>query len=141
MPDSKTVTGYIENRDTKITDKTTAAHPTGVNPALYQEAIRLYRNHKYKEASDILLKLAAANNTEAQNLLCDILCNKVKGYQLWPGILETFLPYAEKNLAFAQTIVGKVYYRGKLNERNYEKKLSTGSPKQLKAEIHMPNTC
>ena len=121
MPDSKTVTGYIENRDTKITDKTTAAHPTGVNPALYQEAIRLYRNHKYKEASDILLKLAAANNTEAQNLLCDILCNKVKGYQLWPGILETFLPYAEKNLAFAQTIVGKVYYRGKLNERNYEK--------------------
>ncbi len=120
-PDSKTVTGYIENRDTKITDKTTAAHPTGVNPALYQEAIRLYRNHKYKEASDILLKLAAANNTEAQNLLCDILCNKVKGYQLWPGILETFLPYAEKNLAFAQTIVGKVYYRGKLNERNYEK--------------------
>ena len=115
------VTGYIENRDTKITDKTTAAHPTGVNPALYQEAIRLYRNHKYKEASDILLKLAAANNTEAQNLLCDILCNKVKGYQLWPGILETFLPYAEKNLAFAQTIVGKVYYRGKLNERNYEK--------------------
>ena len=50
MPDSKTVTGYIENRDTKITDKTTAAHPTGVNPALYQEAIRLYRNHKYKEA-------------------------------------------------------------------------------------------
>lgn len=121
MPDSKTVTGNIENRDTKITDKTTAAHPTGVNPALYQEAIRLYRNHKYKEASDILLKLAAANNTEAQNLLCDILCNKVKGYQLWPGILETFLPYAEKNLAFAQTIVGKVYYRGKLNERNYEK--------------------
>lgn len=121
MPDSKTVTGYIENRDTKITDKTTAAHPTGVNPALYQEAIRLYRNHKYKEASDILLKLAAANNTEAQNLLCDILCNKVKGYQLWPGILETFLPYAEKNLAFAQTIVGKVYYRGKLNERNYKK--------------------
>ena len=120
-PDSKTVTGYIENRDTKITDKTTTAHPTGVNPALYQEAIRLYRNHKYKEASDILLKLAAANNTEAQNLLCDILCNKVKGYQLWPGILETFLPYAEKNLAFAQTIVGKVYYRGKLNERNYEK--------------------
>ena len=120
-PDSKTVTGNIENRDTKITDKTTAAHPTGVNPALYQEAIRLYRNHKYKEASDILLKLAAANNTEAQNLLCDILCNKVKGYQLWPGILETFLPYAEKNLAFAQTIVGKVYYRGKLNERNYEK--------------------
>lgn len=121
MPDSKTVTGYIENRDTKITDKTTAAHPTGVNPALYQEAIRLYRNHKYKEASDILLKLAAANNPEAQNLLCDILCNKVKGYQLWPGILETFLPYAEENLAFAQTIVGKVYYRGKLNERNYEK--------------------
>lgn len=121
MPDSKTVTGYIENRDTKITDKTTAAHPTGVNPALYQEAIRLYRNHKYKEASDILLKLAAANNTEAQNLLCDILCNKVKGYQLWPGILETFLPYAEENLAFAQAIVGKVYYRGKLNERNYEK--------------------
>lgn len=121
MPDSKTVTGYIENRDPKITDKTTAAHPTGVNPALYQEAIRLYRNHKYKEASDILLKLAAANNTEAQNLLCDILCNKVKGYQLWPGILETFLPYAEKNLAFAQTIVGKVYYRGKLNVRNYEK--------------------
>lgn len=121
MPDSKTVTGYIENRDPKITDKMTAAHPTGVNPALYQEAIRLYRNHKYKEASDILLKLAAANNTEAQNLLCDILCNKVKGYQLWPGILETFLPYAEKNLAFAQTIVGKVYYRGKLNERNYEK--------------------
>lgn len=120
-PDSKTVTGNIENRDTKITDKTTAAHPTGVNPALYQEAIRLYRNHKYKEASDILLKLAAANNTEAQNLLCDILCNKVKGYQLWPGILETFLPYAEENLAFAQTIVGKVYYRGKLNERNYEK--------------------
>lgn len=120
-PDSKTVTGYIENRDTKITDKTTTAHPTGVNPALYQEAIRLYRNHKYKEASDILLKLAAANNTEAQNLLCNILCNKVKGYQLWPGILETFLPYAEKNLAFAQTIVGKVYYRGKLNERNYEK--------------------
>lgn len=120
-PDSKTVTGNIENRDTKITDKTTTAHPTGVNPALYQEAIRLYRNHKYKEASDILLKLAAANNTEAQNLLCDILCNKVKGYQLWPGILETFLPYAEKNLAFAQTIVGKVYYRGKLNERNYEK--------------------
>ena len=44
-PDSKTVTGNIENRDTKITDKTTAAHPTGVNPALYQEAIRLYRNH------------------------------------------------------------------------------------------------
>ena len=121
MPDSKTVTGNIENRDTKITDKTTAAHPTGVNPALYQEAIRLYRNHKYKEASDILLKLAAANNPEAQNLLCDILCNKVKGYQLWPGILETFLPYAEENLAFAQTIVGKVYYRGKLNERNYEK--------------------
>ena len=121
MPDSKTVTGYIENRDTKITDKTTAAHPTGVNPALYQEAIRLYRNHKYKEASDILLKLAAANNPEAQNLLCDILCNKVKGYQLWPGILETFLPYAEENLAFAQTIVGKIYYRGKLNERNYEK--------------------
>ena len=120
-PDSKTVTGNIENRDTKITDKTTAAHPTGVNPALYQEAIRLYRNHKYKGASDILLKLAAANNTEAQNLLCDILCNKVKGYQLWPGILETFLPYAEENLAFAQTIVGKVYYRGKLNERNYEK--------------------
>ena len=120
-PDSKTVTGNIENRDTKITDKTTAAHPTGVNPALYQVAIRLYRNHKYKEASDILLKLAAANNTEAQNLLCDILCNKVKGYQLWPGILETFLPYAEENLAFAQTIVGKVYYRGKLNERNYEK--------------------
>lgn len=120
-PDSKTVTGNIENRDTKITDKTTAAHPTGVNPALYQEAIRLYRNHKYKEASDILLKLAAANNTEAQNLLCDILCNKVKGYQLWPGILETFLPYAEENLAFAQAIVGKVYYRGKLNERNYEK--------------------
>ena len=120
-PDSKTVTGNIENRDTKITDKTTAAHPTGVNPALYQEAIRLYRNHKYKEASDILLKLATANNTEAQNLLCDILCNKVKGYQLWPGILETFLPYAEENLAFAQTIVGKVYYRGKLNERNYEK--------------------
>lgn len=120
-PDSKTVTGNIENRDTKITDKTTAAHPTGVNPALYQEAIRLYRNHKYKEASDILLKLAAANNPEAQNLLCDILCNKVKGYQLWPGILETFLPYAEENLAFAQTIVGKVYYRGKLNERNYEK--------------------
>ena len=120
-PDSKTVTGNIENRDTKITDKTTAAHPTGVNPALYQEAIRLYRNHKYKEASDILLKLAAANNTEAQNLLCDILCNKVKRYQLWPGILETFLPYAEENLAFAQTIVGKVYYRGKLNERNYEK--------------------
>ncbi|WP_302962972.1 TIR domain-containing protein [Barnesiella intestinihominis] len=120
-PDSKTVTGNIENRDTKITDKTTAAHPTGVNPALYQEAIRLYRNHKYKEASDILLKLAAANNTEAQNLLCDILCNKVKGYQLWPGILETFLPYAEENLAFAQTIVGKVYYRGKLNKRNYEK--------------------
>lgn len=120
-PDSKTVTGNIENRDTKITDKTTAAHPTGVNPALYQEAIRLYRNHKYKEASDILLKLAAANNTEAQNLLCDILCNKVKGYQLWPGILETFLPYAEENLAFAQTIVGKVYYQGKLNERNYEK--------------------
>ena len=120
-PDSKTVTGNIENRDTKITDKTTAAHPTGVNPALYQEAIRLYRNHKYKEASDILLKLSAANNTEAQNLLCDILCNKVKGYQLWPGILETFLPYAEENLAFAQTIVGKVYYRGKLNERNYEK--------------------
>ena len=120
-PDSKTVTGNIENRDTKITDKATAAHPTGVNPALYQEAIRLYRNHKYKEASDILLKLAAANNTEAQNLLCDILCNKVKGYQLWPGILETFLPYAEENLAFAQTIVGKVYYRGKLNERNYEK--------------------
>lgn len=120
-PDSKTVTGNIENRDTKITDKTTAAHPTGVNPALYQEAIRLYRNHKYKEASDILLKLAAANNTETQNLLCDILCNKVKGYQLWPGILETFLPYAEENLAFAQTIVGKVYYRGKLNERNYEK--------------------
>ena len=98
-----------------------ANRTTGVNPALYQEAIRLYRNHKYKEASDILLKLAAANNTEAQNLLCDILCNKVKGYQLWPGILETFLPYAEKNLAFAQTIVGKVYYRGKLNERNYEK--------------------
>ena len=120
-PDSKTVTGNIENRDTKITDKTTAAHPTGVNPALYQEAIRLYRNHKYKEASDILLKLAAANSTEAQNLLCDILCNKVKGYQLWPGILETFLPYAEENLAFAQAIVGKVYYRGKLNERNYEK--------------------
>lgn len=120
-PDSKTVTGNIENRDTKITDKTTAAHPAGVNPALYQEAIRLYRNHKYKEESDILLKLAAANNTEAQNLLCDILCNKVKGYQLWPGILETFLPYAEENLAFAQTIVGKVYYRGKLNERNYEK--------------------
>lgn len=120
-PDSKTVTGNIENRDTKITDKTTAAHPTGVNPALYQEAIRLYRNHKYKEASDILLKLAAANNTEAQNLLCDILCNKVKRYQLWPGILETFLPYAEENLAFAQTIVGKVYYRGKLNELNYEK--------------------
>lgn len=120
-PNSKTVTGNIENRDTKITDKTTAAHPTGVNPALYQEAIRLYRNHKYKEASDILLKLAAANNTEAQNLLCDILCNKVKGYQLWPGILETFLPYAEENLAFAQAIVGKVYYRGKLNERNYEK--------------------
>lgn len=120
-PDSKTVTGNIENRDTKITDKTTAAHPTGVNPALYQEAVRLYRNHKYKEASDILLKLAAANSTEAQNLLCDILCNKVKGYQLWPGILETFLPYAEENLAFAQTIVGKVYYRGKLNERNYEK--------------------
>ena len=26
-----------------------------------------------------------------------------------------------RNLAFAQTIVGKVYYRGKLNERNYEK--------------------
>lgn len=54
--------------------------------------------------------------------------------------LETFLPYAEKNLAFAQTIVGKVYYRGKLNERNYER-LSTGSPKQPKAGIHMPNTC
>lgn len=51
----------------------------------------------------------------------EYLLHHLKGYQLWPGILETFLPYAEKNLAFAQTIVGKVYYRGKLNERNYEK--------------------
>ena len=48
MPDSKTVTGYIENRDTKITDKTTAAHPTGVNPALYQEAIRLTNTKKHR---------------------------------------------------------------------------------------------
>lgn len=93
---------------------------SGTNPAIYQEAVKLYRNHKYKEASDLLLKLAAANNAEAQHLLCDILCNKVKNYQLWPGILETYLPYAEEGFAFAQVIVGRVYYRGKPHERNYE---------------------
>lgn len=65
--------------------------------------------------------MAVANHAEAQNLLCDILCNKVRTYQLWGGILETYLPYAEDNLAFAQVIVGRVYYRGKLKERNYQK--------------------
>lgn len=98
-----------------------AATGSGVSPAIYQEAVKLYRNHKYKEASEMLLKLAVANNIEAQHLLCDILCNKVRGYQLWPEILDTFLPYAEEGMDFAQVIVGRVYYRGSLKGRDYGK--------------------
>jgi TPR repeat protein len=111
----------VENTDIKAVDKISVVSQASTNSALYQEAVNLYRNHKYQEASDLLLKLAVANHAEAQNLLCDILCNKVRTYQLWGGILETYLPYAEDNLAFAQVIVGRVYYRGKLKERNYQK--------------------
>ena len=119
QPGNHPAGGNIGVPGTKTPNK--ASTSSGINPAIYQEAVRLYRNHKYKEAAEILLKQAAAGNTEAQHLLCDILCNKVKGYQLWPGILETFLPYAEEGLDFAQVIVGRVYYRGKFQERNYQK--------------------
>lgn len=116
----KSSIGNID-KEAHPTHPTNPAGASGTNPAIYQEAVKLFRNHKYKEASDLLLKLAAANNIEAQHLLCDILCNKVRTYQLWPGILETYLPYAEENMAFAQVIVGRIYYRGKIDRRDYKK--------------------